>query len=157
MHIAIITTFANGLGNDAFWPPTHPRGTESYYDILRETDDGKHMYDYCEDPTGKFGYPKEHDVWSTGLDVYYGDKASMQGHSNIVFSNGLLDHWSSAGVYGKEGPVPGVHNVTPDTAKSRPTAFVLNLGNAIVVVSICPAANATSFWYTSRMACPDCT
>ena len=99
----LVITCARGLGRDVFWPPTHPHGTQSYSDVI--TDD---MYDYCADPDGTFGYPTEHDPWSKWLDIYYGGRR-IETQSNIVFSNGLLDPWSAAGVHATEA---GIHHVT---------------------------------------------
>jgi lysosomal Pro-X carboxypeptidase len=63
----------------------------------------KDLYDFCQDDSYLFGYPKHHDVWSKWLDIYYSG-LHLKTHSNIIFSNGLLDPWSSAGVYGKDSP-----------------------------------------------------
>jgi pimeloyl-ACP methyl ester carboxylesterase len=90
----LIITEAQGLGRDFFWPPSHPRGTETYEDIVRNV-----TPEPCPDPGGIFGYSKEpYELWSTWLDAYYGG-INMDGHSNIIFSNGLLDPWSAGGVY----------------------------------------------------------
>jgi hypothetical protein len=99
----LVITYARGLGHDVFWPPSHPKGTESYDDVI--TDD---MYDFCDDPDGLFGYPQTHDPYSKWLDIYYSG-LRIGSHSNIVFSNGLLDPWSAAGVHATEA---GVHHIT---------------------------------------------
>jgi pimeloyl-ACP methyl ester carboxylesterase len=99
----LVITCARGLGRDVFWPPSHPRGTQSYADVI--SDD---MYEYCADPSGSFGYPTKHDPWSKWLDIFYGG-LHIETQSNIVFSNGLLDPWSAAGVHATEA---GVHYVT---------------------------------------------
>ena len=99
----LVITAAHGLGHDVFWPPSHPRGTHSYSDVI--SDD---MYDFCADPNRTFGYPTQHDAWSKWLDIYYGG-LHIKSHSNIVFSNGLLDPWSAAGVHVTEA---GVHHIT---------------------------------------------
>jgi len=110
----IIITDARGLGHDMFWPPSFPRGTETYNDIIHD-----YSVDWCIDPDGIFGYPQVHDPWSTWLDLYYGG-LRIGSHSNIVFSNGLLDPWSAAGVYADEIPPstgydgPMVQNITTD-------------------------------------------
>ena len=52
----------------------------------------------CTPPPGLAGYPAKSDPWSQWLDAYFGGR-SLEGYSNIIFSNGLLDPWSSAGVY----------------------------------------------------------
>ena len=52
----------------------------------------------CAPPPGLSGYPTTSDPWSQWLDAYFGRK-SLEGYANVIFSNGLLDPWSSAGVY----------------------------------------------------------
>ena len=93
-----ITTAARGLGRDFYWPPSYPRGTKSFKDTL--TIDPDPLGEICADPDGIFGFPPrdEYDSWATWLDNYYGG-IRIQSRSNIVLSNGLLDPWSSAGVY----------------------------------------------------------
>ena len=46
---------------------------------------------------GLYGAADFKDADSAWLDLYYGGR-NIQSASNIVFSNGLLDPWSSAGV-----------------------------------------------------------
>jgi Serine carboxypeptidase S28 len=90
----LIITEAQGLGRDFFWPPSLPRGVNSYRDVMRNVSLGP-----CPDPDGIFGYSKEnYDPWSTWLDTLYGS-SRMIGHSNIIFSNGLLDPWAAGGVF----------------------------------------------------------
>lgn len=96
----LIITEAFGLGKDVFWPPSHPRGTRTYADTI---DDDRTLYSFCLDPDGIFGFPQESpDPWATWMDIRYGG-LHLSAHSNIVFSNGLLDPWSAAGVYSKNG------------------------------------------------------
>eukprot|EP00934_Nitzschia_sp_Nitz4_P008603 Nitzschia sp. Nitz4//scaffold32_size149145//4370//6466//NITZ4_002860-RA/size149145-augustus-gene-0.33-mRNA-1//1//CDS//3329548012//8593//frame0 len=111
----LVITAANGIGKDFFWPPSVPREVQSYQDMIQNVTVGP-----CPDPDGIFGYSTEnYDQESLWLDTYYGS-SRMAGHSNIVFSNGLLDPWSAGGVYatypfGEEpysGPV--VQNITND-------------------------------------------
>jgi len=93
-EINLIITEAQGLGRDFFWPPSLPRGVNSYSEAMRNITLGP-----CSDPDGIFGYSREsYDQWSTWLDTYYGG-SRMSGHSNIIFSNGLLDPWAAGGVY----------------------------------------------------------
>lgn len=97
----LIITEASGLGKDVFWPPSHPRGTETYADTLDPNATG--VYDFCQDPDGNFGFPQSTaDPWATWMDIRYGG-LHVSSHSNIIFSNGLLDPWSAAGVYAKGG------------------------------------------------------
>jgi len=109
-------TLARGMGHDVYWPPDFPRGTRTYADVVQieNADDG------CNDPDGLFGYPAETDPWGEWLDLYYGG-LRIGSHSNIVFSNGLLDPWSAGGVYapGMDPTVgnytgPMVQNITKD-------------------------------------------
>ena len=53
---------------------------------------------------GLYGLPTKQspDPWSRWEDAYYGG-TKIEAASNIVFSNGLLDPWSAAGVYGHDG------------------------------------------------------
>jgi len=88
-------TFARGLGADFFWPPSHPRSVKTYKDIVEGLTPAP-----CYDPDGIYGFSKEpYDPWSTMLETQYGSGENMDGHSNIIFSNGLLDPWSAGGVY----------------------------------------------------------
>jgi pimeloyl-ACP methyl ester carboxylesterase len=90
----LVITEARGIGHDFFWPPSLPRGVTTYRDAIRNVTSAP-----CPDPYNIFGYSKEpYELWSTWLDTYYGG-VNMNGHSNIVFSNGLLDPWSAGGVY----------------------------------------------------------
>ena len=104
----LIITEARGLGRDFLWPPSHRRGTESYVDTVEENATDP----FCDDPFGDYGYPHTpSDPWSTQYDVVYGG-VNIGSHSNIIFSNGLLDPWSAAGVY-KTDPTP--------SGRSRPS------------------------------------
>jgi lysosomal Pro-X carboxypeptidase len=90
----LVITEARGMGKDFFWPPTHPRTVRTYQDLISNT-----TFEPCPDPYGIYGYSKEpYEPLSKRLDTYYGG-IRMKGHSNIVFSNGLLDPWSAGGVY----------------------------------------------------------
>jgi pimeloyl-ACP methyl ester carboxylesterase len=116
----LVITEAQGIGNDFFWPPSLPRGVKTYRDMIRNTTSAP-----CSDPHGIFGYSKEpYELYSTRLDTHFGG-GSMNGHSNILFSNGLLDPWSAGGIY-QSVPIPDtlhhklytdkvvIQNVTPD-------------------------------------------
>lgn len=93
--INMVMTFARGMGKDFYWPPSHPRSVSTYTDIANNMTPGP-----CPDPDGLYGFSKEpYDLWSTWLEAYFGAGLNMDGHSNIVFSNGLLDPWSAGGVY----------------------------------------------------------
>jgi hypothetical protein len=57
----LIITAASGLGNDVFWPPTHPRGVTTYAQLVNVTAD----VEPCTDPDGMYGYPQQtRDPWS---------------------------------------------------------------------------------------------
>ncbi|KAL7578124.1 hypothetical protein ACA910_012571 [Epithemia clementina (nom. ined.)] len=93
----LLITLTQGIGQDVFWPPTVPRSVQSYSDYVDFY--GKDLKDsFCDDPKGLFGFPSEPDPWSNWLDLQYGNYHVLQTSSNIVFSNGLLDPWSAAGV-----------------------------------------------------------
>ena len=95
-----ITTLAHGMGDDFFWPPSHPKGIKSYSDIVALDADPNGVASICADPSGVYGFPPQQaaDPWSTWLDDYYGG-SRIDSYSNIIFSNGLLDPWAAAGVY----------------------------------------------------------
>jgi len=115
---------AMGIGNDAFWPPTVDRGS-TMEDII-----GKYgsVAQGCADPSGgDLGYPISFDPWSQWMDDLYGG-VRISSHSNIIFSNGMLDPWSAGGVYPKgagktEGP-----SVQPLNEDASMIALNLDLG-----------------------------
>jgi lysosomal Pro-X carboxypeptidase len=96
----LIMTLGAGLGNDAMWPPSHPRGVTSYTDIVA-LKNWTVVGPECRDDDGIFGFPQGPiDPWSTWYDIVYGNvPSSINAHSNIISSNGLLDPWSAGGVY----------------------------------------------------------
>jgi len=94
----LIITESQGLGRDFIWPPSHAVWTHSHSDVLVQDQDYMRP---CPDPEGIFGFPQtSRDGWATSYDILYGG-THIQSHSRIVFSNGLLDPWSSAGVFSK--------------------------------------------------------
>ena len=136
----LVITEARGLGNDFFWPPSLPRGVQTYKSMMRNVTTAP-----CPDPHDIFGYSKEpYDLWSTWLDAYYGGD-DMNGHSNIVFSNGLLDPWSAGGVY-KHQDVP-----KGDRWKfSSDQALVQNITGTDVIALIIPyGGHHTDLMYSS--------
>lgn len=139
----LVITEAHGMGNDFFWPPSHPRGTKTYADIVKNRKSAP-----CSDPEGIFGFSKEpYDPWSTWLETYYGEGSNMEGHSNIIFSNGLLDPWSAGGVYAESpwdsnSPYngPSIQNITE---------------NDIIALIIEYGGHHTDLMYSSKSD-PDC-
>jgi pimeloyl-ACP methyl ester carboxylesterase len=115
----LVTTWASGLGHDVLWPPSvAERGVRTYSDFLQyENKRNLTMSDeYCNDPDGSFGFPQDYpDPWSTWFDTYYGGRR-LESYSNIIFSNGLLDPWSSAGVYSSDS----ICDSMPDTFREHP-------------------------------------
>jgi len=131
-NMNLIMTYARGVGRDFFWPPSHPRNVTSYKDTVGNRTIVELNYEEgCKDEDGYYGYPeKTHsDPWSTFLDDYYGG-TRIDSHSNIVFSNGLLDPWSAAGVFPKN-PCQTSSNcsiVQNITKNGEIVALVLDLG-----------------------------
>ena len=94
-------TYAKGMGRDFFWPPSHAQNKKKYQDSVTNRTEVMNMYEMmCSDPDGIFGYPDKStfDPYSTFLDNIYGGRR-LGFVRNIIFSNGILDPWSGAGVY----------------------------------------------------------
>ena len=122
----LILTEASGLGHDAMWPPSHTRGTKSHADVIAQEEVS--LDPYCADPDGIFGFPQQDpDPWATFMDVVYGG-TSIEAHSNIVFSNGLLDPWSGAGVYA-EGMDPTLLQVS-----DVPGLYIQNINDSVIAL-----------------------
>ena len=99
-EMKLILVEACGLGHDAIWPPSHPRGTKNHADVVAAEPNATVDLS-CNDPDRIFGFSQRPpDPWATWMDTYYGG-THIESHSNIIFSNGLLDPWSGAGVYAK--------------------------------------------------------
>jgi hypothetical protein len=128
-----ITTAARGMGGDFYWPPTYPRGTKTFKDTLSIDPDP--LGGICADPEGIFGFPprEQYDSWASWLDDYYGGIRILS-HSNVVLSNGLLDPWSSAGVYkpnaypSRERAISGPVEVQNITTDGSIVALTMDLG-----------------------------
>jgi Serine carboxypeptidase S28. len=100
-NMFLIMTYARGMGRDFFWPPSHSRDQHRYNDTISNRSNVEEDYMLlCSDPSGVYGYPDKSrvDPWSRNLDDMYGG-TRIDTNSNIIFSNGLLDPWSAAGVY----------------------------------------------------------
>ena len=93
-NLNLVNYLHQGADDGLYWPPNHaPNETlEDELGPIGSVGAG------CAPPPGLAGYPPTSDPWSRWLDAYFGRK-SLEGYSNIIFSNGLLDPWSSAGVY----------------------------------------------------------
>ena len=105
-NLNLIMTYAQGVGRDFYWPPSHDRNQHVYNDTVWNRTLVEEIYEeVCADPRGIFGYPDktQADPYSRFMDDYYGG-LRIQDHSNIIFSNGLLDPWSAAGVYSRDVP-----------------------------------------------------
>ena len=82
-----------GIGNDFFWPPNAPRNWTYAKEVTRAYNDCRNFYGGV-----RRGYPATNDPLSHWVDEYYGGRKSARAASNIVFSNGQLDPWSTGGV-----------------------------------------------------------
>eukprot|EP00948_MAST-09A_sp_MAST-9A-sp1_P001903 g1903.t1 len=99
--INIITTMAQGIGNDFYWPPTIGSRNYTFSEVIN-----KNGIPGCDKGSrevlakqGLYGLPAEPDVWAKWITKWYGGKRLTEnGFSNVVFSNGYLDPWASAGV-----------------------------------------------------------
>jgi pimeloyl-ACP methyl ester carboxylesterase len=101
-NINLIMTYARGMGRDFYWPPSHTKSQRQYQSTIenRTAVEQKYTEEICSDPDSIFGFPdkSKFDPYSSFLDSYYGG-TRIGRVSNIIFSNGLLDPWSGAGVY----------------------------------------------------------
>ncbi len=100
-NINLIMTYAKGMGRDFFWPPSHAQNQKMYKNTVTNRTEVMNMYEMmCADSDSIFGYPdkSKFDPYSTFLDNIYGGRR-LGLERNIIFSNGLLDPWSGAGVY----------------------------------------------------------
>ena len=120
----LANTYVQGVGRDLFWPPNVP---ENYTldSVIGPHKKGSGCYQGYDDQ-GLFGTPKYSDHWCEWMTSYY-HSVNVSQYSNIVWSNGALDPWSGAGVYGPGGSFSGpmVQNVTEDGSS---VALVMDLG-----------------------------
>jgi pimeloyl-ACP methyl ester carboxylesterase len=161
----LIITEAQGLGRDYIWPPSHPRGTRTHADVIASGYDDYVDSDFCADPDGIFGFPQTSpDPWSTWFDTYYGG-LSIQGASNIVFSNGLLDPWSAAGVYaaGMDPTVPPGDDAGDGSERSLwqepvPGLYVQNItkgSSSMIALIMAYGGHHTDLMFSSDLDPPD--
>jgi lysosomal Pro-X carboxypeptidase len=110
-NLNLVNTLVSGVGNDMFWPPSvSPRN-------WNRTEQIEQSFLPCAEQyatMGLYGVPATSDPFATWESIYYGGLEGPMQSSNIVFSNGLLDPWTAAGV---------VHNIS-DTVVS----VILDLG-----------------------------
>jgi len=90
----LVNYLHQGGDDGLYWPPNHAKGA-SLEDALGPVGT---VGEGCAAPPGLSGYPATSDPWSRWLDAFFGGR-SLEGYSNVIFSNGLLDPWSGAGVY----------------------------------------------------------
>jgi hypothetical protein len=159
----LIIAEARGLGRDCFWPPTHPRGTASHADVIAaDGAGGSNATDpFCDDPRGHFGFPKvPPDPWATWMDTIYGG-ARIEDRSNVVFSNGLLDPWSAAGVYAR-----GTMDESFEVFRSRlrassfspvPGLYVQNITRGMIALVMEFGGHHTDLMYSSSRDPPSIT
>ena len=147
-EMILIITEARGLGKDCFWPPTHPRGTASHADVIAADGTDNDNDAFCADPTGIYGFPQSpSDPWATWMDTVYGGRR-IGSHSNIVFSNGLLDPWSAAGVYASR-VVGGSSTLADVTSSPVPGLHVQNLSRGMLAVVMEYGGHHTDLMYGS--------
>jgi lysosomal Pro-X carboxypeptidase len=103
-NLNLVNYLEQGVGRDFYWPPNVARGA-TLPDIIGP--DGGVDAGCAPAGAGLFGYPGTADPWSHWFHAYFGGKDAVAATSNIVFSNGLLDPWSAAGVYADGVPAPG--------------------------------------------------
>lgn len=94
-NLNLVNTLVSGVGNDMFWPPSVFPRTWNRTQVIVDSS-GPCYEDYASH--GLYGVPTTSDPFANWLNVYYGGLDGPQESSNIVFSNGLLDPWSAAGV-----------------------------------------------------------
>ena len=94
-NLNLVNTLVSGVGSDMFWPPSvYPRDWNRTQIIIESSSPCSEEYAR----QGLYGVPKTADPFSIWENVYYGGLDGPKGSSNIVFSNGMLDPWTAAGV-----------------------------------------------------------
>ncbi|KAH8060319.1 dipeptidyl-peptidase [Aureococcus anophagefferens] len=124
----LVNYLVQGVGRDFYWPPNVAAGA-TLEDLIGPP--GVRGAG-CSAGPGLYGYQPTSDPWSTWLHSYFGGKGGALATSNVVFSNGLLDPWSAAGVYADDAPLrpgpyvgPLARNVS---AADDVTALIIPLG-----------------------------
>ena len=93
-NLNLVNTLVQGIGNDFYWPPNVPKGWDPKDVVSQSMANCAPQYGEL----GLYGVPKVADPFATWPTVFYGGKVGAAQMSNVVFSNGALDPWSSAGV-----------------------------------------------------------
>lgn len=150
----LIVTYANGLGNDVFWPPSVPRTVRTYSQLLNVTP----VVEACIDIDGMFGYPQQNpDPWSSWYDIVYGGRHILNFASNIVFSNGKLDPWSAAGVAIDPSTHRSQHNSlirNISTYSYMPGLTVHHLTSTVIAVTMDSGGHHTDLMYANELDPP---
>lgn len=92
--INLVNWWAQGVGNDLYWPPNQPKGYSKESLVP-----GSLAYCPYISALGLYGIPSKPDEWSFWMDTAYGG-TRIKYATNIVFTQGNLDPWSPAGVPG---------------------------------------------------------
>mmetsp|Transcript_1831 Transcript_1831/g.2791 ORF Transcript_1831/g.2791 Transcript_1831/m.2791 type:complete len:584 (-) Transcript_1831:207-1958(-) len=139
--------YAQGIGRDElYWPPNIARNA-TVASVLGvpygETLAG------CTAGTGLTGYPATSDPWARHMIAEFGDfSVATSALSNVIFSNGLLDPWSAAGVYSNPSPtLPGAY--------SGPT--ILNISDTVHAFILDLGAHHLDLFFLDQDNDPDCT
>ena len=165
-ELNLVITEARGLGRDGmYWPPSHPRGTRTYADIVRDV-----TSEPCPDPDGTYGYSAQpYDLWSLWMDSIYGNylqqSSCLMGHSNVIFSNGLLDPWSAGGVYAQgdsfsQNGAMKLWDANHSASRSQnwdDDAVVQNITDRDLIALIIPfGGHHTDLMYSNKEEDPNC-
>jgi len=123
-ELLLYNNAVQGAGRDMFWPPTYRRGV-----TVEDVVGPHHTQSGCaasHNAQGLFGAPTVTNPWSDWITKFYGG-SDLSSVSNIVWSNGLLDPWSGAGVYPDGGGIdgPAVQNISADGSQ---VALLLDMG-----------------------------
>lgn len=97
-HWNQVNTIIRGTGRDFFWPPSRIGEFGGLpWNWTYDAEVSRRWYSCRYGANDARGFPASRDAWSKWVDNYYGG-LNIEAASNIVFSNGLLDPWSSGGV-----------------------------------------------------------
>ena len=95
-NLNLVPYLLQGVGNDMYWPPNQQDRNYTYKSVVASA-----FSQPCSAAFkghGLAGFPTgKGDPFSSWEQISYGGK-HIQTASNIVFSNGMLDPWSAAGV-----------------------------------------------------------